>query len=137
MGRMSPLHNPAGGLTPVNSVAPASRNGGASNAAVNGATNDLRGKRGITYLLHAGALTGAANYKAYLQTNDLPADPTNGNWANVNTTLYPSAQVTVKTDANAVNIMEYIPGPGMSTAVRAVLVVDANIALTGISGFTF
>ena len=137
MGRMSPIHNPGTGLTPANSINPASRNGGASNAAVNGATNDLRGLRGIVYVLHAGILTGAANYLTYLQNNDLPTDPTNGNWANVNATLYTNAKVTVKTNANTAFLMDYIPGPGMSTAVRAVLVPDANIGLIGVSALTF
>lgn len=137
MGRMSPLHNPAAALTPVNSINPASRNGGASNAAVNGATNDLRGARGIVYILHAGILTGAANYLAYLQNNDKPEDAANGNWANVNATLYTNAKVAVKTNQNTAFTMDYIPGPGMSTAVRAVLVPDANIGLIGISALTF
>lgn len=136
-GRMQPLHNPAAGLTESLALAPASRNGGASNAAVNGSTIDLRGYRGVHFSLAVGALTGAANYLAYLQNNDLPSDPTNGNWANVNATLYTNAAVTVKTNANTAWGMDYIPAPGMSTAVRVVLVPDANISLIGASALVF
>ena len=137
MGRMSPLHNPAAGLTSTLALAPASRNGGASNAAVNGITIDLRGYRGVHFTLAAGALTGAANYLAYLQNNDLPTDAANGNWANVNATLYTNAAIAVKTNANSTFEMDYVPGPGMSTAVRAVLVPDANISLIGISAIQY
>ena len=48
MGRMSPLHSPQTGLTQGSSVAPASRNGGASNADVNGSTIDLTGTFTLT-----------------------------------------------------------------------------------------
>ncbi len=137
MGRMSPLHNPAAGITESCALAPASRNGGASNAAVNGNTIDLRGYRGVHFVLTAGALTGAANYLAYLQNNDLPTDAANGNWSNVNTTTYSNAGLTVKTNANASWGLDYIPGPGMSTAVRLVLVPDANISLIGACALTF
>lgn len=137
MGRMSALHNPAAGLTELMALAPASRNGGASNAAVNGATIDLRGYRGVHFSLVAGALTGAANYLAYLQNNDLPTDATNGNWSNVNTTTYSNAGLTVKTNANAAWGLDYIPQAGMSTAVRIVLVPDANISLIGVSAQVF
>lgn len=136
-GRMSPLHNPAAGLTEEMALAPASRNGGSSNAAVNGATIDLRGKRGVLFALTAGALTGAANYLAYLQNNDLPTDAANGNWANVNTTVYSNAGLTVKTNANAAWGLDYVPKAGMSTAVRIVLVPDANISLIGCSAIVF
>lgn len=132
MGRMSALHSPTE-MTPGISVPPASRNGGASNADVNGATIDLTGKRGAFFQLLSGALTGAANYAARLQTNDLPADPANGNWSNVNATTYPNAAVAVKTNANAAWEMSYVPGPGLSPVVRAVLVPDANISLASIS----
>lgn len=137
MGRMSPLHNPAAGLTETLALAPASRNGGASNAAVNGATLDLRGYRGVHFNLVVGALTGAANYLAYLQNNDLPADAANGNWANVNATTYPNAALAVKTNASIAWGLDYIPGAGMSTAVRVVLVPDANIGLIGAGASLF
>lgn len=136
-GRMSPLHNPAAGLTEEMALAPASRNGGASNAAVNGATIDLRGKRGVHFNLVVGALTGAANYLAYLQNNDLPTDAANGNWANVNATTYPNAALTVKTNANSAFGLDYVPQAGMSTAVRIVLVPDANISLIGVGATIF
>jgi hypothetical protein len=128
---MSPLHNPAAGLVEQMALAPASRNGGASNAAVNGATLDIRGYRGVHFNLVVGALTGAANYLAYLQNNDTPTDAANGNWANVNTTTYSNAGLTVKTNASTAWGLDYVPGPGMSTAVRIVLVPDANISLIG------
>lgn len=136
-GRMSALHDPAEGLTPGQSVPPASRNGGAANADVNGATIDLTGKRGAYFVLAAGALTGAANYAARLQTNDLAADPANGNWSNVNSTTYPNAAVAVKTNANTCWEMSYVPKAGMSVVVRAVLVPDANVSLASISHITF
>jgi hypothetical protein len=137
MGRMSPLHNPAAGITEQCALVPASRNGGSSNAAVNGNTIDLLGKRGVHFNLVVGALTGAANYLAYLQNNDLPTDPANGNWANVNTTTYSNAGLTVKTNASTAWGLDYIPGPGMSTAVRIVLVPDANISLIGCGANVF
>lgn len=130
-GRMSALHNPRS-LTAGQSIPPASRNGGASNAAVNGAAIDLRGKRGAGFVLSAGALTGAANYAAYLQTGDNLDDSANANWTNVNATLYTNAAVAVKTNANTVWEMDYDPSAGGSAQVRAVLVVDANIALASI-----
>lgn len=137
MGRMSALHNPAAGLTEQLALAPASRNGGSSNAAVNGNTIDLRGYRGVHFSLAVGALTGAANYLAYLQNNDLPTDATNGNWSNVNTTTYPNAGLTVKTNASTAWGLDYIPQAGMSTAVRLVLVPDANISLIGATANVF
>ena len=130
MGRMSALHD-ATALTQGQSVAPASRNGGASNAAVNGSAIDLRGKRGAYFILSAGALTGAANYAAYLQTGDNPDDSANANWTNVNATTYTNAAVTVKTNANTAWEMSFDSKGG--NQVRAVLVVDANVALTSIS----
>lgn len=136
MGRMSALHD-ATALTQGQSIPPASRNGGAANAAVNGAAIDLRGKRGAYFVLSAGALTGAANYAAYLQTSDSETDPTNGNWTNVNATLYTNAAVTVKTNANTAFEMSYDPAAGRVPNVRAVLVVDANVALTSISHIVF
>ena len=136
MGRMSPLHN-ATALTQGQSIAPASRNGGASNADVNGATIDLTGKRGAYFILSVGALTGAANYAARLQTNDLQSDPTNGNWTNVNATLYTNAAVAVKTNASTAWEMSYEPKPGLSCVVRAVLTPDANISLASISHIVY
>jgi len=137
MGRMSALHNPAAGITELIALVPASRNGGSSNAAVNGNTIDLRGYRGVHFSMGIGALTGAANYLAYLQNNDLPTDAANGNWTNVNATTYPNAALTVKTNAAIAYGLDYIPGPGMSTAVRLVLVPDANISLIGATANVF
>lgn len=136
MGRMSPLHSPTA-LTQGQSVPPASRNGGASNADVNGATIDLSGKRGAYFILNIGALTGAANVAARLQTNDLPSDPANGNWSNVNYTTYSNAQVTAKTNANTAFEMSYVPYAGGPYVIRAVLVPDANISLAAISHLTY
>ena len=130
MGRMSALHDGLA-LTQGQSVAPASRNGGASNADVNGTAIDLRGKRGAYFILSAGALTGTANYAARLQTGDNPDDAANANWTNVNATVYTNAAVTVKTNANTAWEMSFDAKAG--NQVRAVLVVDANIALTSIS----
>lgn len=137
MGRMSALHEGTSGLTQGQSVPPASRNGGASNAAVNGSAIDLRGKRGAYFILSAGAITGAGNYAAYLQTSDLESDPTNGNWSNVNATTYTNAAVAAKTNANSAWEMSYVPRPGLSPNVRAVLVVDANIVLSSISHIVY
>lgn len=136
-GRMSPLHNPAAGLTAGTSVVPASRNGGAANADVNGSAIDLRGKRGAYFIVHAGALTGAANYAARIQTGDNPNDSANANWTNVNYTLYPNAQVTAKTNASSVFEMDYAAGAGQSNQIRAVLTPDANISLASISHVVF
>ena len=133
MGRMSPLHSPEVGLTQGQSVPPASRNGGASNADVNGTTISLAGYRGAYFVLSIGALTGAANVAARLQTNDLPSDPTNGNWTNVNSTTYTNAAISAKTNANTAFEMSYVPPSGGAYVVRAVLVPDANISLAGIS----
>lgn len=137
MGRMSPLHEGTSGLTQGQSVPPASRNGGASNAAVNGTAIDLRGKRGAYFIVSAGALTGAANYAAYLQTGDNPDDAANANWTNVNATTFTNAAVTVKTNANTTWEMSYTPEGGGVNQVRAVLVVDANVALTSIAHVTY
>lgn len=130
MGRMSALHDGIA-LTPGQSVPPASRNGGASNADVNGSAIDLRGKRGAYFVLSAGALTGSANYAARLQTGDNPDDSANANWTNVNSTTYPNAAVAAKTNANSVWEMSF--DARLGNQVRAVLVVDANVALTSIS----
>lgn len=133
MGRMSSLHNPAAGLTTGVSVVPASRNGGSSNADVNGATLDLHGKRGVVFQVATGAMTGSAAVAARLQTNDTPLDPANGNWTNVNFTLYSNAQVTNKTNASSAFEMDYLPKAGMSPIVRAVLTPEANISLAAIT----
>lgn len=130
MGRMSALHD-ATALTQGQSVPPASRNGGASNADVNGAAIDLRGKRGVYFILEAGAITGAGNYAARLQTGDNPDDAANANWTNVNSTTYPNAAVAAKTNANVASEMSFDASGG--NQVRAVLKVDANIVLSGIS----
>ena len=131
MGRMSSLHNPAAGLTSGTSVVPASRNGGASNADVNGSAIDLRGLRGAHFIVHLGALTGAAAVAARIQTGDNPADAANANWTNVNATLYPNAAVTVKTNVNTAWEMSFDARAG--NQVRAVLVPDANVVLSSIS----
>ena len=135
MGRMSALHEGTVGFTQGSSIVPASRNGGASNAAVNGTAIDLRGKRGAYFTVHAGALTGTANYAAYLQTGDNPDDSANANWTNVNATTYTNAAVTVKTNASSAWEMSFDGRAG--NQVRAVLVVDANIALTSISHIVY
>ena len=83
--------------------------------------------------IEVGALTGAANVAARLQTNDLPSDPTNGNWTNVNSTTYTNAAISAKTNANTAFEMSYVPPSGGAYVVRAVLVPDANISLAGIS----
>lgn len=134
MGRMSALHEMTGGTTAGISVPPASRNGGASNAAVNGTSVDLTGRRGVKFDVAAGAITGAGNYAAYVQTADAAhqADLANATWTNVNATTYPNAAVAVKTNANSAFAMSYDPKNGGFTGVRAVLVVDANIVLSGI-----
>lgn len=136
MGRMLPLHSPTE-LTQGISVPPASRNGGASNAAVNGSTIDLSGYRGAYFVLSLGALTGSANVAAYLQGNDLPSDPTNGNWTNINATTFTNAAVTAKTNANTAFEMSYVPYPGGAYVVRAVLVPDANVSLAGVAHVLF
>lgn len=133
MGRMSPLHD-ATALVAGTSVVPASRNGGSSNAAVNGTSIDLRGYRGAMFVVHAGAITGAGNYAAYLQTADDAhiGDLANATWTNVNATTYTNAAVTVKTNASSVFEMSYDAANGGYAGVRAVLVVDANIVLSSI-----
>jgi hypothetical protein len=127
---MSALHDGIA-LTPGTSVVPASRNGGSSNADVNGSAIDLRGKRGAYFIVHAGAITGSGNYAARLQTGDNPDDSANANWTNVNSTTYPNAAVSVKTNANSVFEMSF--DAKVANQVRAVLVVDANIVLSSIS----
>lgn len=136
MGRMSPLHD-ATALTGGQSVPPASRNGGADNADVNGDAIDLRGRRGAYFELSIGALTGAANVAARLQTGDNPDDAANANWTNVNSTTYPNAAVTAKTNANSVFEMSYDPAAGGVNQVRAVLTPDANISLAGITHIVY
>lgn len=133
MGRMSPLHNPAAGLTGGTSVVPASRNGGASNADVNGTAIDLRGKRGVYFIVHRGALTGAALVAARLQTGDNPDDAANANWTNVNATTFPNAAVANSNSANSVSEMDYVAGSGKSNQVRAVLTPEANVSLASIT----
>lgn len=137
MGRMSPLHNPAAGLTGGTSVVPASRNGGASNADVNGSAIDLRGLRGAYFMLHLGALTGTAAVAARIQTGDNPNDAANANWTNVNYTTYSNAQVTNQNTANAVYEMDYAGGAGKVNQIRAVLTPEANIALCSISHIVY
>ena len=44
---------------------------------------------------------------------------------------------TVKTNANTAWGLDYIPGAGMSTAVRIVIVPDANISLIGVGAVVF
>lgn len=136
MGRMTALHDPTA-LNSGQSVPPASRNGGSSNADINGAAIDLRGKRGAFFQLAIGALTGAAAVAARLQTGDNPDDTANANWTNVNYTTYPNARVTNKTNANSVFEMSYVGGSGTVNLVRAVLTPEANISLAGISHITF
>lgn len=128
MGRMSPLHNPAAGLTAGQSLPPASRNGDTPNTA-NGASVNLSGQRGAYFVVEAGALTGAANYLAYLQTGDNLADSANANWTNVNTTTYSNAGLTVKTNANTAWEMDFDASKG--NQVRMVLVTNANAAIIG------
>lgn len=134
MGRMSSLHTPTALDTGV-SIPPIST---AANT-LNGATVSLAGKRGILFTLSLGALTGAATVEAYLQTNDLPTDPANGNWANVNATTYPNAAVAVKGNSCADHVntaweMSYDGTTGYSTyVVRAVRVTAVNTAVTAIT----
>lgn len=135
MGRMSALHNPLATLVTGISVPPASRNGGADNADINGASIDLRGKRGVLFQVAQGVTTGAAATAARIQTGDNPDDSANANWTNVNYTLYSDAQVTNQTTDNAVYEMAYIPGVYNATAlhIRAVLKPEANVAIAGIT----
>lgn len=137
MGRMSSLHSPQSGLTQGVSVVPASRNGGAANTHVNGTTIDLSGYRGAYFQLTTGAMTGAANVASYLQTNDLPADPTNGNWTNVNTTTYANAAVTAKTTQSTSFEMSFVPYAGGPRVVRAVLIPEANISLAAVTHIVY
>lgn len=132
MPRMSPLHDPTGGLEPGLSIAPISVNGDTPNV-LNGTAIDLRGRGGIVFTLLIGALTGAANVAAHLQTSDLPSDPANGNWTNVNTTTYPNATVAAKTNANSAWELSYVPLPGLQPNVRVVRTVAANVALSSVS----
>lgn len=136
MGRMSALHDPTQ-VTSGSSVVPASRNGGASNADVNGSAIDLRGKRGVLFQLHIGALTGSAAVAARIQTGDNPDDSANANWTNVNYTTYPNAQITNKTNQSSVFEMSYIPAAGGVNQVRAVLTPEANVSLASISHIVF
>ena len=133
-GRMSALHDP--------SVLSANASIGAISTAantLNGATVSLaRGKRGALFVLNIGVLTGAANVSAYLQTNDTPADPTNGTWSNVNATTYPNAAISIKGNGctdhqNTAWLMSYDGSTGGSYVVRAVRVTAVNTAVTSIS----
>lgn len=137
MGRMSPLHNPSGGLTATTAVVPASRNGGSSNADVNGSSIDLRGRRGVYFVLNTGAMTGSAAVAARVQEGDNPADSANANWTNVNYTLYSNAQITNKTNASSVFEMDYMAGAGKAQHVRAVLTPEANISLASITAIVY
>ena len=138
MGRMSALHNPTA-LASGQSVPPASRNGGSSNADVNGASIDMRGKRGALFALGIGALTGAAAVAARLQSGDNPDDAANANWTNLNYTAYANAQVTNKTNANATFELSYAGGSGVVGIqhIRAVLTPEANISLASIQHVVF
>ena len=136
MGRMSSLHDPTQ-LTTGSSVVPASRNGGSSNADVNGSALDLRGKRGVLFTLHVGALTGAAAVAARVQTGDNPDDAANANWSNVNYTTYANAQIANQTGANQTYEMSYIPSAGGVEQVRAVLTPEANVSLAAIDHIVF
>ena len=136
MGRMSPLHKPSQGLVGAIALLPVSRNGGTTNTA-NGESVDLRGKRGAMFVVAAGALTGAANYLAYLQTGDNPNDAANANWTNVNATLYTNAAVTVKTNANTAWEMDFDASTGGASHVRMVLVTDANVAVIGATAIVY
>jgi hypothetical protein len=137
MGRMSALHD-AMQLTGGQSIPPVSRNGGGGANTANGTGIDMRGLRGAYFTVQAGALTGAANYAAYLQgSTDAPNDLPNATWSNINATTYTNAAVTVKTNANSAFEMSYDPTVGGTTSVRAVLVTDANVAVVGIAHLTF
>jgi len=124
-------------LTGGSSVVPASRNGGASNADVNGSAIDLRGKRGAYFMLHIGALTGAGAVAARIQTGDNPDDAANANWTNVNYTTHANAQVTNKTNQSSVFEMSYHAGSGGVAQVRAVLTPEANVTLSSIAHTVF
>jgi hypothetical protein len=137
MGRMSPLHSPTE-LGQGSSIPPIST---AANT-LNGTTVDLHGRRGAHFVLQLGALTGDATVAAHLQTNDLPLDPGNGNWTNVNSTTYPNAAVTAKGNGCADHVntawdMSYDPAVGGSPIVRAVRVTSENTAVTSISHLVF
>lgn len=136
MGRMSPLHKPSQGLTGVVALLPVSRNGDTPNVA-NGESVDLRNKRGAMFVLAAGALTGAANYLAYLQTGDNPNDAANANWTNVNATLYTNAAVTVKTNANSAWEMDIDASTAGASHCRMVVVTSANVAVIGATAITY
>lgn len=133
MGRMSSLHSPENLASGI-SVPPASRNGGSSNADVNGASIDLRGKRGVHFVLATGAMTGSAAVAARIQTGDNPDDSANANWTNVNYTAHSNAQITNKTNVNATFEMAYVPGIHNTSAlhIRAVLTPEANVSLAAI-----
>lgn len=137
-GRLSSLHNLTN-LTAGISVPPASRNGGASNADINGESIDIRGKRGVFFTLAQGVTTGAAATAARIQTGDNPDDAANANWTNVNYTAFANAQVTNQNTDNAVYEMAYVPGVHNSTAlhIRAVLTPEGNVALAGITHIVY
>lgn len=136
MGRMSSLHSPTEVVSGT-SVVPASRNGGASNVDINGSAIDLRGRRGALFVLHTGAMTGAAAVAARIQTGDNPNDAANANWTNVNYTVYSNAQVTNKTNASSTFEMSYVAAAGGANQIRAVLTPEANISLASISHIVF
>lgn len=136
MGRMSSLHDPTQ-VTSGSSVVPASRNGGSSNADVNGSAIDLRGKRGVLFTMHTGALTGAAAVAARIQTGDNPDDSANANWTNVNYTLHSNARITNQNTASSTFEMSYVPAVGGSNQVRAVLTAEANVSLASISHIVY
>lgn len=138
MGRMSSLHTPTV-LAAGQSVPPASRNGGASNADVNGASIDMRGKRGAMFVLDTGAMTGTAAVAARIQTGDNPDDAANANWTNVNYTAYTNAQITNKTNANSVFEMSFVGGAGVAGIqhIRAVLTPEANVSLASIQHIVY
>lgn len=134
-GRMSPLHGAAGltGTNVATSVPPASRNGGSSNADINGETLNVQGRRGVIFILSQGVTTGAAATAARIQVNDLPSDPANGNWSNVNYTAYSNARVTNQTTDNQQYIMDVTTSSLSYPVVRAVLTPEANAAVAGIT----
>lgn len=130
-GRLSALHNVAGGFAQGVSIPPASRNGDTTNV-VNGATIDLHGKRGAYFILTVGVLTGSANVAAHLQENDTPLDPANGSWSNVS-----GATIAVTTDDNSAHELGYAIPDGGEPVIRIVQTVDANAALSSIAHFTY
>jgi len=129
-------------LTSTVAVPPASRNGDTTNV-VNGAGIDLSGKRVLGVEMVAGALTGAATVAVHLQVNDTSAadkNISNGNWTNVNATVYPESAIAAKANANTafttwVDVSK-LPLTGAYPFVRAVQTVDANAAISGVNYIT-